>query len=197
MKKAILTLIAFVAAASLSLSAQTVLGTYNTAYDGIDYTVELGPKNSSGNYEYLVSVLSDDPYIPKVKLVIKNTQLDAFLNAVKAAKQEYKKKLRGSRRSSDTTAEELGVSFPRMTATFLYNGWHTGNAYLTPEFKSEHGMKLLVLKGDEVITDYVDCDGFRLVFSSENEIDSFIKLFDARRAEEIFEEDARWRTIFN
>lgn len=173
--------------------------TYHSDYFGKDFFVKISPEKNS-DFTYRIETASADRYMDTVTISIKSSEIKQLRDAIKKSADYYNRWCGiATENKVDDIDKAIDVQFPKCTGSFNYNSsWFNdeNETTLTPRFRIMDNKMLLILTGSEIVTDYVDCDGFYIVFESQGEIDNFIKCFDQALLESHLKETNSQELLF-
>jgi hypothetical protein len=185
-----LTLIAIMCMISLASYSQEKRATYNNTYIGKTYDIQISFKKN-GKFTFYVDALSLDKFIKTGGFEISNQQLKGFLENLEYAKQKYVEWIKIAKANNvESLSKEISIQAQKIDGYFLYgNDWHF-DFYVTPTYKfiilkekRKVNYLLMVSTGELKASnnEFMDCDGFVLVFSSLHEINHFENLFSEKK----------------
>ena len=160
--------------------AQEKFTTYDNTYSGKTYEIQISAKDKD-KFTLYIDAMSLDRLHDKGGITVKEKQHQDFLNAIAAAKIKYEEWIKTAK---ENNVKELDKSMnikSKVGGYFLYGDWNFQYLVnLTFDFKileSEDELKYLLIirtgKLKSSSNQFMKVDGFVLVFSSVNEIDTF------------------------
>jgi len=177
--------------------AYRTVGKYSSGYFGRSFYVKAAPGSGRGPV-FRIETASDDRYVPETAIGCDASVRDSLRSALDAARGYWTRWSAVAAANNITDLDRpVPVDFPRFTGRFRINDeWYgdEGRTTVAPRFRVMDGRCLLILTGSTIVTDYVDCDGFFIVFGSDADLDSFLDALDAgtasspddRRIDELF-----------
>lgn len=170
---------------TLLCTAQTKYATYESSYAERVYNIEVASKGN-GKYTLYIQAYSLDRLISEGGLHINQNQLTGFIDNLKQAKAKYLEWLQTAKDNNVTELnKEVSLTKERIGAYFYYGSKWKFDYFVSPSFivlfmntEGRGQWHLLTVKTgilQDATNQYIDCDGFTLLFSSINEIDAFIE----------------------
>ena len=173
------------------LFSQVKLGEYRSSMFGKTYTIKADEApDQYGEYSYYIDVDSENPQKnPKVQICLTNKEIDGFLSQIKTLKENYTQLRQDAVSNSieddyykelDCKFDKCQVSYTNNTGTWSY--YYTQN--ISPSFHAIMGRYLLVLSNNgyiDMMTNAMLFDGFKIAFSSLEEIDAFLRIFENKK----------------
>ncbi len=162
--------------ATFALADENV-GSYVNAYDGKSYNIDVRLKNNSLQYLYV--------FTPTTKrqtgyFVIKDKDLDKFRDALQFVGTKFEEwKTTANEQGISKMTKEFDVKFPK--TSFFWNGTQqwiaNGKFHAVFTVTDSKCLVVLVASVSALTNKYVD-NTFSLVFSSKEQIDTFINVID-------------------
>lgn len=170
----------------LSLSsvihAEKKVSEYYLSYFNKTYEIQATePKN--GVFEFYIYCHSKDDQT--IGFSIESKDIPEFINALNKVKLKFNEWSKTAKENNVSEFDkDFDIKFKSVTAFFSYGrDWHFSfQVKMKPYFKvTKTGDHLIVFDSGELTASdnrYMDVEGFMLAFSSEKEIDDFIKAID-------------------
>lgn len=182
MKKILLSAISVVLC--LCATAQEKVAEYHSGFYNKDFYVELGSMDEEGDYRYYVEVSHNDLAIDDVNISMYQYEAKEFIAALEEAKAKYIEWITVAQDNNvNYVNKRMDIKFPTIRAGFSYDGWDFSDNEVTPHFMIDNNKYLLVIKGSPITNGDYTCDGYNITFGSVEDIDSFIKCFDEKTAD--------------
>lgn len=165
---------------SVDMYAQEKFTTYDNTYGGKTYEIQISSKEQD-KFTLYIDAMSLDRLHDKGGIMVKEKQLQEFLNAISAAKTKYEDWVKTAKENNVTELDKSMSITSKVGGYFQYGDWNFQNLVnLTFDFKimdskGELNYLLIIRTGklQSSTNQFMKVDGFVLVFSSINEIDTF------------------------
>lgn len=138
----------------------------------------------------------------EVLLNISAEEMEDFLKTINDIKSTYLKWKNTAIENNVTDLDkEIEIDNDRYTAAFDYGGWNVDfSVPLNARFKILDGEYLIIIENKNKLTSsdnqYIDSDGFFLVFNSTEEIDNFINSLSIENAKAYFSKKGSKKDLF-
>lgn len=203
MKKQItLVLIAF--ATTFNAFSQEVITSYNSEYfTGKSYDIVASHKEGTDIYDYYIYVASSDKLIETVLISVKNEDMPVFKSTLEKARDKYASWSATAKTNHVTELDKTmsDISYSGEAAFFYGSKWNFDFS-VKLNFRAKiinNNMLLIIQNKSDLISsknEYIDADGFNLVFSSVEEINSFLSKLDVQLAEKHFNSKMNTEELF-
>jgi hypothetical protein len=185
MKNTICTLLILI---SGTCFAQDKYASYENAFENKTFNIQIGRKDGN-NYKLFIEVGSVDDLSGKGGIVISNTQHAPLVSAIQAAKEKY---VEWKNVAIENNVEDLDKRIEQRANVgtyFMYGiDWQFQfSVDLTFVVKFTEGKHYMMIKTGNLVSSsnrYMAHKGFLLVFSSEQEIDTFLELLSLEKMTE-------------
>ena len=162
--------------------SQDVIDTYEMSYFKSKPTYNiLASEVKNGKTTFYIEAASRDGYSHEVVLIIKSEQLEKFKSIIDSAKVTYKNWSKIAKENNVTELDkEISIDKITFACGFFTSKWHFDfSVQLKARFKIlPNGEYVLILQNKSKLVSssnqYIDSDGFYIVFTSSDEIDSFL-----------------------
>lgn len=178
MKKYLLLLISVI---SFNLQSQEKVTDYKMGYLFKSFDINASKPDSENTFDYYIDCYSIDNSISKVLLIIKHAQIDAFIDDLDSCKSVYEKWKKTATENKVTTLnKEIEINRKSYETAFHYGGKFRFDlhSYIKFKFVIRDNSYLLIISSEGKLksssNEYIDCDGFMIVFENKDEIDTFI-----------------------
>lgn len=169
---------------TLSLSAlvgfsQEKIANYNSLFFSKNFDITASKPDAKGEFSYYIDCSSKDTSSKQASLILKNKDVPEFINFLNSIKETYSK-WSLTAKENNVTELDKNIEYKKLTysAAFTYGKWNFDySVNLTTRFKIINGKYLLIIDSDELQSSsnqYIKSDGFRFVFSSDQEIDELV-----------------------
>lgn len=196
-RRTILTLTFLLAAGTLAARSPIPTGQY--VCGGTAHEVR-AVSDDSGTITYHIPVESIDPYLPQVEMLLSREEASRFAAGLARARKAWSRGCRtASRQPSLDSVRPAGIRLSTPSARFGVDGqWISATGgELTAELRIRDGRCALVITSDTLVTDFIDCDGYRLTFDSAEAFDSFAACLDPRTLDSLLLEMERIEALFD
>ena len=178
-----------------------VITSYNSSYFSKKYDVSVSKPYAKGKFSYYVDCSSFEQNSKNVNLIVRNDEVESlvlFLTEIKSLYVKWKQtaidnKVTDLDKPVDSKKVTLGVGF-------LYGGWHFDfSANISARFKIINEKYLMLVESDKLIASdnqYITNKGMVIAFSSEEEFDNFIKIFDKSLVENFLNSKSSKENLF-
>jgi len=130
----------------------------------------------------------------KVSLIVRESELNDFKASIDSAKSTYAKwKKTAEENNVSDIDKEIDIDKVKIECAFHYGDWNFDfSVQVIARFKVlDNGECLLIIQNKRKLqsssNQYIDADGFLIVFNSESEIDSFLNSLSLEKAKKHFE----------
>lgn len=162
--------------------AQDVIDTYEMSYFESKPTYNISASEvEDGKTSFYIYAASADRYSDAVALIIKSEQLEKLKSVIDSAKVTYENWVKTAKENNVTELDkEISIDKVTFKCGFFTSSWHFDySVQLTSRFKIlSSGECVLILENKSKLVSgsnkYIDSDGFFMVFTSSDEIDSFL-----------------------
>jgi len=180
---------------------QVNLTSYNSSYFTKKYDVTVSKPDAKGKFSYYVDCSSYEQNSKNVNLIVRNDEVEGllvFLTEIKSLYVKWKQtaidnKVTDLDKPVDSKKLTLGIGF-------LYGGWHFDfSANISARFKIINEKYLMLVESDKLIASdnqYITNKGMVIAFSSEEEFDNFIKIFDKSLVENFLNSKSSKENLF-
>lgn len=186
---------------TINFNAQKKFAEYYTDYwpDIKKFDIEV-----SGNNEKLdaiwINVRTLDDLRPKGFIKIPINKLPEFIEYLNASKAKYEEwtKIAKENNVLDVT-KEIDIKKFSTTVAFQYGKWQFTTARINPRFLLSKGVAKIVFGTHELTSlsnQFIKSEGLALVFTSIDEINDFISLFDVNKMQEFLNKDSDKKDLF-
>ena len=185
MKKVLLLLFALLATSNVF--AEKKVSEYNSSYFGKTYDIE-STDVKNGSFTYYIYCESKDSFHKTVGFSLKSSEIPNFVKNLQVIKEKFAEWTQVAKDNKVTDYDKtFDVSFKSVSCFFLYGkDWHFTNTRFKPYFKVTNESEYLVVFNVGELTardnQFMDVDGFMIVFQDGNEIDEFIQAIDPSHA---------------
>lgn len=199
MKKYLLSLVAIVAISSVSIAQQKV-AEYQSVYFEKTYDINaLKDKSDDENFTYYAEVPSSED--KKVMMILESKNMPQFVDYMTFVKGIYAKWNQTAKVNNVTELEKDIEAKPlHCESGFMYGEWNFDfDVYLEPRVKIVRGKMLLIVQSGELQSSsnqFMKHKGFNLVFSSPEEVDTFITKFDVKKVQTMFAQKSKTADLF-
>jgi hypothetical protein len=176
MKKGLLLLIMFVV---FGLSAQEKFSNYQNRYLDKNFDIKISIKNKN-DFKLFIMAYGMDKLYDTGGIVVPKENYSEFLTAIKGAKEKYVEWSKTAK-ENDVKDFQKYIKVDAQTMGYFEAGdeWNFQfTVWLKFRFKvTEKGEPLLIMDTGKLTSSknkYRDCDGFVIVFTSSEDIDSFL-----------------------
>lgn len=184
--------------------SQDVIDSYEMSYFESKPTYNISASQvKNGKTSFYIYVASADRYSDAVALIIKSEQLEKFKSVIDSAKVTY---INWSETAKENNVTELDkeISIDKITfeCGFFTSDWHFDySVQLTARFKIlSSGQYVLILENKYKLVSgsnkYIDSDGFFMVFTSSDEIDSFLNKLTLESVSSYYEKKSSKEDLF-
>jgi hypothetical protein len=159
--------------------SQEKIATYNSLFFSKNFDITASKPDAKEEFSYYIDCSSKDTSSKQASLILKNKDVPEFINFLNSIKETYSKWSLTAKENKVTELDK-NIEYKKLTysAAFTYGKWNFDySVNLTTRFKIINGKYLLIIDSDELQSSsnqYIKSDGFRLVFSSAQEIDELV-----------------------
>lgn len=199
MKKVLLLLFALLATSNVF--AEKKVSEYNSSYFEKTYDIE-STDVKNGSFTYYIYCESKDDYHKTVGFSLKSSEIPNFVKNLQVIKEKFAEWTQVAKDNKVTDYDKaFDVSFKSVRCFFLYGkDWHFTSTRFKPYFKVTNESKYLAVfnVGELTASDnqFMDVDGFMIVFQDGNEIDEFIQAIDPSHALESSDTERKKDVLF-
>ncbi len=184
--------------------SQDVIDTYEMSYFKSKPTYNISASEvENGKTRFYIYAASADRYSDAVALIIKSEQLEKFKSVIDSAKVTYENWSKTAKENNVTELDkEISIDKITFECGFFTSSWHFDySAQLTARFKIlSSGEYVLILENKSKLVSgsnkYIDSDGFFMVFTSSDEIDSFINKLTLESVNSHYEKKSSKEDLF-
>lgn len=197
MKKLIL-LIGFVLF-SFNVSGQKNYKTYESSFFAKTFDIQIGRKNSDGNFVFYVDAVPKDNNTLG-KLMVHSEKVFNLVTSLNDAKATYNRWKDVAAANNVTELDKkMPVQFPNLNASFYSgNQWYFDySVKMNARFKIIDDGFALIIESEALKSDDIHCKGVHIVFKNMKELDEFISCFDLIAAESFLDTQASIEALFN
>jgi len=167
--------------------SQEKFTTYDNTYVGKTYNIQISSKDKD-NFTLYIEAMSVDRLHNEGGIMLKDKYHQDFLNAIAEAKIKYEEWVKTAKENNVKEMSKSMTVRSKVGGYFLYGDWNFQYAVnLTFDFKILESKYLLIIRTGELQSSsnqFMKVDGFVLVFSSVNEIDSFTNEISTQKINE-------------
>jgi hypothetical protein len=167
--------------------AQKNYDTYKSSLSDAVYEIKISVKSPT-KYELYIDMFSLDKLSQNGGIVLNEKELSVFIENLQNARLKYQEWKKVSIENELTEAEKTMTFSAKSSAYFYYGNWHYSfNAKLSFQYKIIAQTHYLLVRTGKIYSSsnrFTTHDGFVFAFSSVEEIDDFIKLFDTEKLSE-------------
>lgn len=159
--------------------SQEKLAKYNSLYFSKNFDISASKPDAKEEFSYYIDCSSKDSSSKQASLILKNKDVPEFVEFLNSIKETFNKWTITAKENKVTELDK-NIDYKKLnySAAFVYGKWNFDfSVNLTTRFKIINGKYLLIIDSDELQSSsnqYIKSDGFRVVFSSAQEIDELI-----------------------
>lgn len=159
--------------------SQEKLAKYNSLYFSKNFDISASKPDAKEEFSYYIDCSSKDSSSKQASLILKNKDVPEFVEFLNSIKETFNKWTITAKENKVTELDK-NIDYKKLnySAAFVYGKWNFDfSVNLTTRFKIINGKYLLIIDSDELQSSsnqYIKSDGFRIVFSSVQEIDELI-----------------------
>jgi hypothetical protein len=176
MKKLLLSTLLMLGFVSFS---QEKLAKYSSLYLSKNFDISASKPDVKGEFSYYIDCSSKDSSSKQASLILKNKDVPEFIEFLNSVKETYNKWTLTAKENKVSELDK-NIEYKKLnySGAFTYGKWNFDfSVNLTTRFKVINDKYLLIIDSDELQSSsnqYIKSDGFRIVFSSAQEIDELI-----------------------
>lgn len=178
---------------------QEKINSYDLSYFK-EPTNSISVSESKEGIDFYIEVPSRDR--SEVSLIVREKSLDKFKSVINDAKLTYAKwKKTAEENDVSDLDKEIEIDKMNIECAFHYGSWNFDfSVNIKARFKILNGEYMLIIQNKNKLqsssNQYIDADGFLLAFSSEEEIDDFLKVLSLEDAKNYFNEKTSKENLF-
>lgn len=159
--------------------SQEKLAKYNSLFFSKNFDISASKPDAKEEFSYYIDCSSKDSSSKQASLILKNKDVPEFVEFLNSIKETFNKWTITAKENKVTELDK-NIDYKKLnySAAFVYGKWNFDfSVNLTTRFKIINGKYLLIIDSDELQSSsnqYIKSDGFRIVFSSVQEIDELI-----------------------
>lgn len=184
--------------------SQDVIDSYEMSYFESKPTYNISASQvKNGKTSFYIYAAPADRYSDAVALIIKSEQLEKFKSVIDTAKVTYRKWSETAKENNVTELDkEINIDKIRFECGFYTSDWYFDySVQLTARFKIlSSGQYVLILENKYKLVsgsnEYIDSDGFYMVFTSSDEIDSFLNKLTLENVNSYYEKKSSKEDLF-
>ena len=168
---------------------QDKLAKYSSLFFTNSYDISTSKPDTKGEYSYYIDCSSKDTSSKTVSLILKNKEVPEFIEFLNSIKESYTKWTLIAKENKVTELDK-NIEYKNLTysAAFMYGKWNFDfSVNLKARYKIVNEKYLLIIDSDGLQSSsnqYIKSDGFRIVFSSIQEIDELVSGLDFKLVDE-------------
>jgi hypothetical protein len=180
---------------------QEKLAKYSSLFFTNSYDISASKPDTKGEYSYYIDCSSKDTSSKMVSLILKNKEVPEFIEFLNNIKESYTKWTLIAKENKVTELDK-NIEYKNLTysAAFMYGKWNFDfSVNLKARYKIVNEKHLLIIDSDGLQSSsnqYIKSDGFRIVFSSIQEIDELISGLDFKLLEEFYNKKKGQEDLF-
>lgn len=180
---------------------QEKLAKYSSLFFTNSYDISASKPDTKGEYSYYIDCSSKDTSSKLVSLILKNKEVPEFIEFLNSIKESYIKWTLIAKENKVTELDK-NIEYKNLTysAAFMYGKWNFDfSVNLKARYKIVNEKYLLIIDSDGLQSSsnqYIKNDGFRIVFSSIQEIDELISGLDFKLLEEFYNKKKGQEDLF-
>lgn len=159
--------------------SQEKIANYNSLFFSKNFDITASKPDAKEEFSYYIDCSSKDTSSKQASLILKNKDVPEFINFLNSIKETYSKWSLTAKENKVTELDK-NIEYKKLTysAAFTYGKWNFDySVNLTTRFKIINDKYLLIIDSDELQSSsnqYIKSDGFRIVFSTLQEIDELV-----------------------
>jgi lipoate-protein ligase A len=175
----------------VNTAAQDKIASYNSSFFSKNFDVTATKPDEKGIYSYYIDCYSRDTSSKQVSLILKSNEIPEVIEFLNSLKDTFSK-WSITAKENKVTELDKNIDYKKLTysAAFSYGKWNFDfSVKITSRFKIIDNKYLIIVDSDELQSSsnqYIKSTGFRIVFSSVEEIDEFIKCLDVSKVQSFF-----------
>lgn len=180
---------------------QEKLAKYSSSFFTNNYDISASKPDTKGEYSYYIDCSSKDTSSKMVSLILKNKEVPEFIEFLNSIKETYTKWTLVAKENKVTELEK-NIEYKNLTykAAFLYGKWNFDfSVNLKARYKIVNEKYLLIIDSDELQSSsnqYIKSDGFRIVFSSIQEIEELLSGLDFKLVDDFYNKKKGQEDLF-
>lgn len=188
---------------SLNAEAQEVIGNYEMSYFEKEFELMGSEPDAKGNFTFYVMGYSQERPDGLVSIMIENKDIEDFKSALTEARNVYVQWKQTATENKVTDLDkEIEVPKSKVKAAFHYgSSWNFDfNVNLKARYRITNGKDLLIISNRSKLQSssnrYIDHDGFFLIFTSVEEVDTLLSKIGKEPVVEFFAAKKSQEDIF-
>lgn len=180
---------------------QDKLAKYSSLFFTNSYDISASKPDTKGEYSYYIDCSSKDTSSKTVSLILKNKEVPEFIEFLNSIKESYTKWTLIAKENKVTELDK-NIEYKNLTysAAFMYGKWNFDfSVNLKARYKIVNEKYLLIIDSDGLQSSsnqYIKSDGFRIVFSSIQEIDELVSGLDFKLVDEFYNKKKGQEDLF-
>jgi len=180
---------------------QEKLAKYSSLFFTNSYDISASKPDTKGEYSYYIDCSSKDTSSKMVSLILKNKEVPEFIEFLNSIKESYTKWTLIAKENKVTELDK-NIEYKNLTysAAFMYGKWNFDfSVNLKARYKIVNEKYLLIIDSDGLQSSsnqYIKSDGFRIVFSSIQEIDELVSGLDFKLVDEFYNKKKGQEDLF-
>ena len=180
---------------------QEKLAKYSSLFFTNSYDISASKPDTKGEYSYYIDCSSKDTSSKTVSLILKNKEVPEFIEFLNSIKESYTKWTLIAKENKVTELDK-NIEYKNLiySAAFMYGKWNFDfSVNLKARYKIVNEKYLLIIDSDGLQSSsnqYIKSDGFRIVFSSIQEIDELISGLDFKLVDEFYNKKKGQEDLF-
>ena len=180
---------------------QDKLAKYSSLFFTNSYDISTSKPDTKGEYSYYIDCSSKDTSSKTVSLILKNKEVPEFIEFLNSIKESYTKWTLIAKENKVTELDK-NIEYKNLTysAAFMYGKWNFDfSVNLKARYKIVNEKYLLIIDSDGLQSSsnqYIKSDGFRIVFSSIQEIDELVSGLDFKLVDEFYNKKKGQEDLF-
>lgn len=180
---------------------QEKLAKYSSLFFTNSYDISASKPDTKGEYSYYIDCSSKDTSSKTVSLILKNKEVPEFIEFLNSIKESYTKWTLIAKENKVTELDK-NIEYKNLiySAAFMYGKWNFDfSVNLKARYKIVNEKYLLIIDSDGLQSSsnqYIKSDGFRIVFSSIQEIDELVSGLDFKLVDELYNKKKGQEDLF-
>jgi hypothetical protein len=180
---------------------QEKLAKYSSLFFTNSYDISASKPDTKGEYSYYIDCSSKDTSSKTVSLILKNKEVPEFIEFLNSIKESYTKWTLIAKENKVTELDK-NIEYKNLaySAAFMYGKWNFDfSVNLKARYKIVNEKYLLIIDSDGLQSSsnqYIKSDGFRIVFSSIQEIDELVSGLDFKLVDEFYNKKKGQEDLF-
>lgn len=180
---------------------QEKLAKYSSLFFTNSYDISASKPDTKGEYSYYIDCSSKDASSKMVSLILKNKEVPEFIEFLNSIKESYTKWTLIAKENKVTELDK-NIEYKNLiySAAFMYGKWNFDfSVNLKARYKIVNEKYLLIIDSDGLQSSsnqYIKSDGFRIVFSSIQEIDELVSGLDFKLVDEFYNKKKGQEDLF-